>query len=327
MPSFDLRFQVPGTVRPSVAASTFYWTASGPSSFFGPLGPRLGRLGPVSPANVDLVRLATAVYAADRSVPRAIGRMNWSQRQMELTVPVNDPAAWESVRDDLESLLAFLSGDAWHLTFRLGRPPKEAIAKLDHSQVGKVVLLSGGADSAIGALRGRSEQIGHMLVSHVGATTVSPIQREVAKQIRDLIPGGANQEHTQITFSRAIRQPGGFEFRDEYSTRTRSFLFLALGLAVASIAAVPLWIPENGFASLNPPLGADQRGSLSTRTTHPWFLSELSRIGTAAGAHAPVENPFAASTKGEMFRWAADLLGDEAASIFLSSTDSCVDGQ
>ena len=60
---------------------------------------------------------------------------------------------------------------------------------------------------------------------------------------------------------------------------TRSFLFLAFGLAIASMEELPLWIPENGFASLNLPLTADQRGSLSTRTTHPLFLEQLGGPG------------------------------------------------
>jgi hypothetical protein len=83
------------------------------------------------------------------------------------------------------------------------------------------------------------------------------------------------QIHQQIHFSRHTTQFDGTVFRDETSTRTRSFLFLAFGLAIASIEGSSLWIPENGFASLNLPLTADQRGSLSTRTTHPLFLEQL----------------------------------------------------
>jgi hypothetical protein len=120
-----------------------------------------------------------------------------------------------------------------------------------------------------------------------------------------------------------MTQPGGTTLPNELSTRTRSLLFLSLGLALASTVDAPLWIPENGFASLNPPLGADQLGSLSTRTTHPWFLAELSRIAAQVGATAVIENPFAAQTKGEMFSWVEEQLGAEAASKFLSATNSC----
>ena len=86
---------------------------------------------------------------------------------------------------------------------------------------------------------------------------------------------------------------------------------------------MPLWIPENGFASLNPPLGPERLGSLSTRTTHPRFLQNLSAVLTKTGAHAVIENPFASSTKGEMFQRVVDLVGVGEASGLLSSTHSC----
>jgi hypothetical protein len=331
MADYGLKFHVPHSVSQADAMSTFYWPTSGPSTFrtalgpgLGALGPRLSGLGPVKPANVDLVRIAVMVYAADRSVPRAVGRLNWTSRAIKLSVPVSNPGVWHSLKTDLEQLLDFLSGDEWALEFRSGRSPREDTVGNPFPGSGQVVLLSGGADSAVGAFLARSGTVEHILVSHIGATSISPIQKDVAEQIRNLLPHGSVQHHKQLMFTRTLKQPGGYELRNDYSTRTRSLLFLALGLAVASMNEVPLWIPENGFASLNPPLGADQLGSLSTRTTHPWFLSELSRIATQAGAQADITNPFANKTKGEMFRSLADTLGDDdAAATFLSSTNSC----
>jgi hypothetical protein len=324
MADFGLKFQVPARVSATEARATFFWPTEGTGSFNTPLGPRLGKLGPVKRQNVDLARIAAMVYAADRSVPRRVGRVNWTSRRIKLTVPVSDPAGWSVVANDLVSLLDFLSGDQWDLSFRAGRVPRETAIDAPYPTAERVVLLSGGADSAAGALLARSQTVEHVLVSHIGASSISPIQKSVARQIRALLPTGATQHHRQITFTRAQRQPGGHKFPNEPSTRTRSLLFLALGLAVASINEVPLWIPENGFASLNPSLGPDQLGSLSTRTTHPWFLTELSRVATAAGAQADITNPFADKTKGQMFCWVADTLGDyDAASAFLSSTNSC----
>ena len=187
-----------------------------------------------------------------------------------------------------------------------------------------MVLLSGGADSAVGALLSRHElgDAPHVLTSHVGLTTLAPVQRRIAQRIGQLI-GGPAQPHQQIHFSRHAIQLDGTHFRDESSTRTRSLLFLAFGLAIASMEALPLWIPENGFASLNLPLTADQRGSLSTRTTHPLFLEQLAALATAAGAHARIENPLAPMTKGEMFSRVAEVIGRDAASDLLSATHSC----
>ena len=319
-------------LRPRTSSSrdnpqaTFYWPAEGPSSFFAPFGPRLAAIGAVPPLNVDLVRLALLVFAADRSTIRKVGTTNWSSRDFSLTVPVSDARPWEAVSDELCSLLRFLTGDTWALDFRNARPPKEqAVEKLDLQEPSRVVLMSGGADSALGVLESRRQldpAESHVLVSHVGLAALAPIQRRVAEAASTLAPG-PTQSVEQIRLVRRQRQVDGSKFKSEPSSRSRSLLFLALGLAHASLHRVPLWIPENGFASLNPPLAPNRRGSLSTRTTHPAFLGGLSRILNDVGAHPTIVNPFARMTKGEMFRDAANQFSEAAISGLLSATHSC----
>jgi hypothetical protein len=107
----------------------------------------------------------------------------------------------------------------------------------------------------------------------------------------------------------------------ETSQRARSLIFITFGVLVATTLrryldgdAVPLYVCENGFIAINPPLTGGRLGSLSTRTAHPEFLSRLQRILDAAGLRVTIENPYAAKTKGEMLRGCADqtLLKAEA---------------
>jgi 7-cyano-7-deazaguanine synthase in queuosine biosynthesis len=325
MPRFTLRLIAPAAeVTADEAQSSFYWTASGASSFTPGLGPSLGRFGNVPPLNVDLVRIAVAVFAADRTVPRAAGGADWNQRIIDLEVPVSDPGRWSSVEGELSGVLAFLSGDRWALNFNDEQAPQEAV-RMEAERPERVVLLSGGADSAIGALLSRSqltEDQHHILLSHYSANHLAPTQRHLAAELERLVPG-PTQRHEVVHLARVTKRADGTNYPDEFSTRSRSFLFLALGLALAAAYEVPLWIPENGFASINPPLGPERRGSLSTRTTHPAFLSGLSDVLARVGAHGVIENPFDRQTKGEMFKWAAGLLGQEQASALLSATYSC----
>jgi 7-cyano-7-deazaguanine synthase in queuosine biosynthesis len=324
MPQFSLRFSEPSDVSRDEARSSFYWTTDGPSSFTAGLGPSLGRFSNVPALNVDLARIAVAVYAADRTVPRAVSGADWSQRSIDLDIPVSDPERWQSVERELASVLAFLSGDQWNLTFNDEPAPREAI-RLEGDRPERVVLLSGGADSAIGALLSRSQLVAdqeHVLLSHYSATHLAPTQRHIAAELERLLQG-PSQRHEVVHLTRLAKRADGTAYPNEFSTRSRSFLFLALGLAVASVHQVPLWIPENGFASINPPLGPERRGSLSTHTTHLAFLSGLSAVLERIGAHGVIQNPFAHQTKGEMFRWAADLIGDDQASQLLSATYSC----
>jgi hypothetical protein len=84
--------------------------------------------------------------------------------------------------------------------------------------------------------------------------------------------------------------------------RSRSLLFVALGLAAASALgpSVTLYVPENGFIALNIPLIMARLGSLSTRTTHPHFLAQLHDALAMAGVPNPIVNPFKGCTKGEV---------------------------
>jgi 7-cyano-7-deazaguanine synthase in queuosine biosynthesis len=324
MPRFALRLHAPKDVSPEEAASSFYLLQDPRSSFTPGLTPSLGAFGPVSDLNTDFVRIALAVYAADRSTPRHFGGSNWNSRNFELRVPVSKSSLWQRHSDELQLVVGFLSGDRWTFTFVEEQAPTETVRmKTDTPE--RVVLLSGGADSTIGALLSRS-QLGrnehHILLSHFSANFLAPIQRRIASELERLMPG-PTQEHEVVHLARVSKRLDGTNYPDEFTTRSRSLLFLALGLAVASVHDAPLWIPENGFASLNPPLGPERRGSLSTRTTHPAFIDGLAAVLNKVGAYAVIENPFAGSTKGEMYERAAQLIGDLEASALLSATHSC----
>jgi hypothetical protein len=326
MANFALRVDEPTAGQD--LRSTFLWLPSpSASTIKSNVDRNLSLLGPVSKVNLDLVRIAIGVFAADRSVLRERRGSNWNRRNIGLQVPVSDVDAWRSVAKDLEQLLAFLTGDAWAVTF-VAAPPVQIAAQMpvgEESSPQRVVLMSGGADSAIGVLHSRSlldDDQSQIVLSHYGATLLKPLQKKVGLETVGLLPG-PGQRHVQVRLVRGSRRSDGSRWPSEPTSRSRSFLFLALGLAAASVDCVPLWIPENGFASLNPPLGSERLGSLSTKTTHPAFLGGLSALMEAVGGQGAIINPFAGKTKGEMFALCASLVGSNPASQFLSGTHSC----
>ena len=83
--------------------------------------------------------------------------------------------------------------------------------------------------------------------------------------------------------------------------RSRSLLFIALGISVAAHLGdgTPLLIPENGTIALNVPLTPARRGSCSTRTAHPHYLALLQKWLLSIGLNHPLQNPLAGKTKGE----------------------------
>jgi hypothetical protein len=204
MVDYSMGFEIPNEcISSDEARSRFIWVPDSTRDSFvstllprnEALGPCLGALGPVVEANVDLVRLAVIVYAADRSTLRGVGSVNWSRRDLSLDVPVSDPSRWEPVRAQFQGLLGFLSGDSWTLTFRKAVAPVEQGRGNRFTGAKRVVLLSGGADSAVGALLSRHElaETPQVLVSHVGLTMLAPVQhrRRTADKRADRWPGAA----------------------------------------------------------------------------------------------------------------------------------------
>ncbi|CQD20037.1 7-cyano-7-deazaguanine synthase [Mycobacterium europaeum] len=316
----------PVPAEPTAGADrTFFWNGTGSHPWFvSTVGPNLGAFGEVNDRNIDFVRIASAVLSADRSVSRSGRLASWNKRDIAVVVDVLSVDPWDSVRGELQELLGFLTGDTWHLGFREQRGTPEQIA-IHAAGASRVVLFSGGGDSGVGALLSAHELHGtakHTLVSHFSDKYLPPLQRCLAERTDTLYPGTL-ADHIQVHHSRGRKTVNGNYYRKENSTRSRSLLFLAFGLAVASVDQLPLWIPENGYASINPPLSPNRRGSLSTKTTHPTFLLGVRNILTKVGAHGDLSNPFADRTKGEMFSEVRDLIGEQAASEYLSATTSC----
>ena len=101
--------------------------------------------------------------------------------------------------------------------------------------------------------------------------------------------------------------------QNERSQRARSIVFLAYGVLLATALKryhdgerVTVYVCENGFISINPPLTGARLGSLSTRTTHPLYITLFQRLLDAAGLRVTLRNPYQFSTKGEMLRACAD---------------------
>jgi hypothetical protein len=268
--------------------------------------------------NADLVALAVLTFLADRTVARPT--RGW-ERQIDLDLPVYNVKGWESLAPDIATTLEILTGDTWTLRFReraLAGPQKVA----ERPQVDRVLLFSGGADSLCGAVRSLAAGERLLLVSHWDWSGHAAYQRRLARVLARRFPNQVQLRQHQL--QRRARQLGGGSFGNEPTRRSRSLLFIALGLAHASIdPPVPLWVAENGYAALNPPLAGERRGALSTRTTHPIVLDELRRLIIAADGHGELSNPFTAATKGEMYGEVAGLLGKDDAEKLLSMSHSC----
>jgi hypothetical protein len=104
-----------------------------------------------------------------------------------------------------------------------------------------------------------------VLVSHYDFGQLASTQQRLAAGL---------QEHYGPDRLHHLGMRVQFAASPEITLRSRSLLYLALGLTAAAAfgPAPPLIVPENGWISLNPPLTLSRLGPYSTRTTHPFPL-------------------------------------------------------
>lgn len=246
----------------------------------------------------DFTTLALAVSAADQSVARARSADGWT-RMMDLTVALADPVPFQAIRAELESMLRYLTGDFWHLSFAEGGEPAPRSTAPIRYDADCVSLLSGGVDSLVGAIDLAARGAKPLFVSQM-AKGDSETQVHYAAQL------GGGDRHLQWNHNIRVNHP------TERSTRARSIVFFAFAcLAAGELHAqteqtVPVYVPENGFISLNVPLNAGRAGSLSTKTTHPVFLTRLQEVFAALRLPVSLERPYAFKTKGELMAECAD---------------------
>mgnify|MGYP000071078259 CR=1 FL=1 len=255
-----------------------------------------------SPTVKDLLRLAMAIYAADLSIPRAFADDNWT-REIMLHLPVAAPAQWNDSKETLTKLISFLTGDQWTFEFRQNAGNEEPEpTQLEAFHPTAVSLFSGGMDSLIGALDllAQGQQIA--LAGHYGGGKTKHFQDNIATELRE-----NHREHLNIHAFHVL-PPLLPDETGETTMRSRSILFIALGLSVADVCGdgIPLFIPENGLISLNIPLTGSRDGSASTRTTHPHFIALFKQLLVSLGIDHPLILPYRFMTKGEMLRQAND---------------------
>lgn len=253
-----------------------------------------------APRAWDLLSLALSVVTADLAGHRSGSPDGWT-REFELDIAVADPEFWNAQRDAVQAALAFLTTDRWRASFIEGGIQPTPPAEPDIPAEDSVILLSGGVDSLVGTI--------DLVASGKKPFAVSQIVRgDAENQTLFARRIGGGLRHLQLNHNAQIPDP-----ENPPSQRARSLLFLAYGVLAATTLGryrdgevVTLYMCENGFIAVNPPLTGARIGSLSTRTSHPVFVRRVQQLLNAAGLRVRVENPYQHKTKGEMLAGCAD---------------------
>ncbi|HAT3869055.1 Qat anti-phage system QueC-like protein QatC [Legionella pneumophila serogroup 2] len=256
-----------------------------------------------SEVGLDLLIFAVMVQAADTRLNRIQSSQDAWTREIYLIVPVSDMELWSKSKSVLEKMLRFLTGDLWEIEFRMRPKGFETLIKkkpyLPYDYNG-LSLFSGGLDSLIGAIDALESGIFPLFISHAGEGAISSPQRA---SFEELLNGYADNKIDRLRFLSARFPKNLFSgIRSENSTRGRSFLFFALGAFAGSglKKSFDLRVPENGLIALNVPLDPTRLGSLSTRTTHPYYIHRWNELLQTLNIPGKIFNPYWNKTKGEM---------------------------
>lgn len=275
---------------------------------------RRARLDPTTTA-LDFLTLALAATVADTAAPRHTSPDGWT-RDLTLDIALADPEQWAPHLPLLVQALQFLTTDRWHIDLDSNPAPVPFTAARDaHAPPGDcVALLSGGLDSLIGGIDLVAKNKKPVFVSHTVRGDRENQELFANKIDANLLQLGLN--HNADT--------AGLVPAHETSQRARSLIFIAYGALVATTITsdqpVDLFVNENGYISINPPLTPMRVGSFSTRTAHPHFLNLIQQLFDAVGLNVRLTNPYRLRTKGQML---TDCKDQDLLKELASESTSC----
>lgn len=260
----------------------------------------------------DFLSLAAAVAAADLAGHRSRSGDGWT-RTFEIDISVTDPDFWNTQKYLIEEFLGFLTTDIWQIHFIGGGFQSEPPQRPDFPKEHAVALLSGGLDSLIGNIDLMEAGKRVLAVSHI-------VRGDAEKQ--QIFATALGIRHLRLNHNAEVPKK-----ETPPSQRARSLTFLAYRVLAASTLKkyhsgenITLYVCENGFISINPPLTDMRLGSLSTRTTHPIFMRSVQRVLDAARLRVVLGNPYQLKTKGEMLR---ECQNQRLLEAYASRTTSC----
>lgn len=280
----------------------------------------------LSPRTLDLLEIATYVFAADRLTTRgpidALEYHRWP-RKFEFHIKVRDASFWnrDPVIETLRSALSFMTGDtSYTFDFKAGHrtPPAnlfdQAGVAFPVPKKASIMLFSGGLDSLAGAVECLRTTSDHLcLVSHRSQPGTTRTQQGLADALEERFGGRI----LRFPFSCSLHGKRAVE----ETQRSRSFLYTAIAFAVASaLGQTQFTIYENGFTALGLPERQDLMNARASRTTHPKTIKLLEQLFCQIAKHRfVILTPYLWNTKADMFL----KLREHSCDDLITSSVSC----
>jgi 7-cyano-7-deazaguanine synthase in queuosine biosynthesis len=239
----------------------------------------------------SFLQIGLSVFAADKLFRRNSSEDCWT-RDIDISIPVHTNP--KKLKELTDSCLTFLTGDRWNVTLRpASLAPTTRSYYKDKFRPDYICLFSGGADSLTNAINMLEDGRKLLLIGHHDFSHTAGVQNKLYRLLLKQYGGDRVRLHSvEVKVLNAL----------EDSTRSRSLLFIALGLTAASAFGkdIPLVVPENGYIGINAPLTPGRFGSCSTRTTHPRYFDFLQDMLSSLDIEHKIINPLIDKTKGSV---------------------------
>lgn len=269
---------------------------------------------------LDFLTVVEACFAIDKACRRRGEDPSGWNRRINAGIAVRDPHRWQSLARSLQELFGDLTSDSLRLKFVKDDAPEpsprqrgESLPKLD-----SVALLSGGADSLVGAgqLLSKGKRVG--LISHSAGSAVSEAQTAIRPHLERM--GTAAFGDFTITLKRRTPTPFPSSSETEGSERARTLLFVGVATVMARVCDVTdIIVAENGIMAVHVPISEARLGSYSTKTAAPSVLEALQAFAsTALERDFVVTNPLIKLTKREVVELGVQLGLAEALRLTVS---------
>lgn len=260
----------------------------------------------LSPEGRDLLDFSTAIFYSDKYCLRG-PREQWV-RDISLHLSLRNPKAFEEISGELAYLFNLLGGD--NLDFVVSQmttkdldPYRNVVRKNTPPTFTDIALLSGGQDSAAGALSLLKEKKNPLFVR------INTHDKANMGQMRRRLGSASGRQvylyQQSIVALKGTSPEAEDHWKKESSQRLRSFYFLSIAALFAKSYGVDeIHISENGIMAIHLPLDASRASSFSTRTAYPPYLESFSEIVGKWLQHPTikVKNRMVLKTKAEVIK-------------------------
>lgn len=257
----------------------------------------------IPPIAIDLIELALAVYAVDRSIQP--DELSYCRVEVKLPVRCPELLRQPEIHEMLGEILYWYTGYEWNFEFGKREQPGRGLEEpqlfdwRDESKPLDVALWSGGLDCLAGLYNRAFENTDRQFI--LCGTGANTVVHHLQRRIVEVLPKQMAQRVKLLQVRYEIEDLSG-NLPEMTRMRSRGFTFMLIGAVCAHLAGSNvLQVYENGIGAINLRFRESEVGLNHAHSVHPLSLMFIAEWLTQIfGVRFRLENPYLFQTKAQM---------------------------